>query len=280
LKVKMLVVLLACLGFSAGPAQSAGSVSDRILVLYAFDTEGETLAKLMTITRQDTLLGHSVIEGTIAGKSIVLAESGEGMTNAAMTTQMIIERFHPRVILFTGIAGAVDTSVHIGDIVVPSTWREHDYGYYGKDGLIPKGVEVRLPGSDSIVHQESFPVDSGLLAVARGIVTDSLNLDLINGRRPRLTVGGVGVTGNQFIDNIDERHWQTKHFQALTTDMESCAVAQVASVNGIPFLIFRSASDLAGGSGSSTARSEISQFFKVAAQNSTAVIVRFLQLMN
>lgn len=273
------VVLALTLAFIY--AASASDTSSRpILVLYAFDAEGETMAKLMTITTHDTLLGRPVLEETLAGRGIVLAESGVGMTNAAMTTQMLIDRFHPRILLFTGIAGAIDSTVLIGDIVVPARWSEHDYGYYGKDGLIPKGLEVRLPGSDSITHEVSFPVDSGLLAVARSIVSDSLALQLIDGRRPRLIIGGVGVTGNQFIDSKEEREWQTKHFQSLTTDMESCAVAQVASVNGLRFLIFRSASDLAGGSGSSTARTEISQFFKVAAQNSTAVLVNFLQLLN
>jgi adenosylhomocysteine nucleosidase len=251
-----------------------------ILVLYAFDAEGASLTKLMTITKQDTLLGRPVIEGTLSGKEIILAESGMGMTNAAMTTQMLLDRFHPRTVLFTGIAGAIDTSVHIGDIVVPSKWCEHDYGYYGKDGLKPEGLIVVLSGADSATNETSFKADSALLSIARKIPVDSLGLNPINGRTPRLTIGGVGVTGNQFIDSKEEREWQTKHFDALTTDMESVAVAQVCAINGIPFLIFRSASDLAGGSGSSTAQTEIKQFFKVAAENSTAVIHRFIQLMN
>ena len=202
------------------------------------------------------------------------------MTNAAMATQMLLDRFHPRMVLFTGIAGAIDTSVHIGDIVVPDRWREHDYGYYGKNGLEPRGIEVRLPGWDSTEHIESFATDSGLLAMVRRINADSLGLKPIDGRVPRLTIGGVGVTGNQFIDSKEEREWQTLHFKSLTTDMESVAVAQVCAVEGVPFLIFRSASDLAGGSGSATARKEIAQFFKVAAWNSYAVLSRFLQLMN
>ena len=40
-----------------------------------------------------------------------------GMTNAAMTTQELISRFHPRGLVFSGIAGAIDSSVHIGDLV-------------------------------------------------------------------------------------------------------------------------------------------------------------------
>jgi adenosylhomocysteine nucleosidase len=265
------LLLVTTLTFAAEPP---------ILVLYAFDAEGASLTKLMTITKQDTLLGRPVIEGTLSGKDIILAESGMGMTNASMTTQMLIDRFHPHTVLFTGIAGAIDTSVHIGDIVIPSQWSQHDYGYYGKEGLKPEGLVVHMFGADSLTEETTFYADSSLLAIARRIRVDSLNLDPINGRIPKLTIGGVGVTGNQFIDSKEEREWQTKHFGPLTTDMESVAVAQVCAVNGVPFLIIRSASDLAGGSGSSTAQTEIKQFFRVAATNSTAVIHRFLELMN
>ncbi len=238
------------------------------------------MAKLMTVAKHDTLLGRPVIEGMVVGQSIVLAESGEGMTNAAMTTQMLIDRFHPRAVLFTGIAGAIDTSIHVGDIVVPSIWIEHDYGYIGKDGFQPKGLEVRLPRSDSISREDRFSAGEKLLAHAKQIPQDSLVLKLIDGRKPRLTVGGVGVTGNQFIDSKEKREFLANRFHALVTDMESAAVAQVCTVNDVPFLIFRSASDLAGGSGSSSAKTEIQQFFKVAAENSTAVVVKFLQNMN
>lgn len=277
---RITTLLVALVVLFCGPILASRPASRPILVLYAFEAEGETMAKLMAVTKHDTLLGRPVIEGTVVGQSIVLAESGEGMTNAAMTTQMMIDKFHPRAVLFTGIAGAIDTSIHVGDIVVPSVWIEHDYGYIGKDGFQPKGLEVRLPHADSISHEDRFRADADLFADAQGIPQDSLALQLIDGRKPHLTVGGVGVTGNQFIDSEEKREWLSSRFRALVTDMESAAVGQVCTVNDTPFLIFRSASDLAGGSGSSTARAEIKQFFKVAAQNSTAVVVKFLQSMN
>ena len=53
-------------------------------------------------------------------------------------------------------------------------------------------------------------------------------------------------------------------------------LAQVCCVNELPFIIFRSASDLAGGSGSQTAEAELDQFFEVAADNSSKVVTAFL----
>jgi nucleoside phosphorylase len=54
-------------------------------------------------------------------------------------------------------------------------------------------------------------------------------------------------------------------------------VVQAARVNGVPVLVVRSCSDLAGGSGSSTARDEIQEFFEVAADNSAGFVLEFLE---
>jgi nucleoside phosphorylase len=43
--------------------------------------------------------------------------------------------------------------------------------------------------------------------------------------------------------------------------------------------VVRSCSDLAGGSGSSTAREEIGEFFEVAADNSASFVLEFLKQM-
>jgi nucleoside phosphorylase len=51
----------------------------------------------------------------------------------------------------------------------------------------------------------------------------------------------------------------------------------VAKINGVPVLVVRSCSDLAGGTGSSTARDEIQEFFGVAADNSAGFVLEFLK---
>lgn len=248
-----------------------------ILLLYAFAEEGKTVATSMTVTDRDTVLGREVILGTVSGQTIVLAETGVGMTNAAMTTQAMIDRYSPRCLLLTGIAGGIDSSVRIGDITAPSVWIEHDYGYLGGNGFESDSIKQFDAALGKMTRAREFYADGSLLAVAKQIVVDSLAFSHIGDRKPAFQIGGTGVSGNQFIDNIDHRKWLNKEFGALVTDMESAAVAQVCTVNGLPFLIFRSASDLAGGSGSSTADTEIDQFFKVAAHNSSLVVIEMLR---
>lgn len=249
------------------------------LVLYAFEAEGMILAGQMERTDSLVILGRSVLKGRLAGKDIILAESGIGMTNAAMTTQRLIDKYHPEAVIFSGIAGAVDSSVHIGDIVICEAWITHDYVYHGADGPQPRGIGVYSPRKDSLLRVDSFAVDSMLLITAREIPSGNLALRNVGARRPSVLIGGIGVSGNAFIDNREKRIWLSDSFEALVTDMETAAVAQVCHVNDIPFIGFRSASDLAGGSGSSSARAELDRFFEVAAENSSMLVMAFLESM-
>lgn len=249
------------------------------LILYAFDAEGERLADEMTIRDSVVLLGRIARIGRLSGRDVVLAESGVGMTNAAMTTQCLIDRFRPVAVIFTGIAGAVDSAIHIGDIVACRQWRTHDYGYHGRDGFEVTTIDVYHPDADSIMETAAFDVDSALFTAAEKLTRKDLDLDAIGGRTPVLAVGGVGVSGNCFIDSREKREWLQETFAALVTDMESAAVGQVCVVNDIPFIVFRSASDLAGGSGSETAGDEMEQFFRIAADNSSRVVIELLSLL-
>ena len=257
---------------AATPAES----KQPIVLLYAFDAEGSALRQELRVTDSVVVLGRPVLRGRLCNQYVVLAESGVGMTNAAMTAQRLIDYFSPAMVLFSGIAGAIDTSVHIGDIVICSTWTTHDYGYRGKDGFRRTSVTAFLPCRDSVTALASFPVDTALLRSARTLAADPPALDSVGGCSPRVLVGGHGASGNTFIDSREYREFLSEELDAMIVDMESAAVAQVCAVNGLPFLAFRSASDLAGGSGSETAGAEIERFFRIAADNSSALILAFI----
>jgi len=143
------------------------------------------------------------------------------MINAAMTTQFLIDRYDPVRVLFSGIAGGIDSSVAIGDIVVCSRWVPHEYGYWGKEGLKLEGTEVWVPVQDSVVPMLAFPKDSVLCGLAADLADDSLAFEVIGGRRPRLMVGGVGASGNSFIDSEEKRLWLSREAGAWVVDMES-----------------------------------------------------------
>jgi len=87
-------------------------------------------------------------------------------------------------------------------------------------------------------------------------------------------VGGNGVSGPTFVDNAAYRKWVWDTFQADALDMETAAVAHVADVNRVPYIAFRSLSDLAGGG---PGENELPTFFQLAAENSAGVVMAFLE---
>jgi len=248
----------------------------RIALMYAFDQEGALLRSKLTLQDSLYIKGRIFWFGKLENRNVIIVNSGVGMTNAAMTAQLLIDRFDPQEIIFTGICGGIDSINHIGDIVIPEQWATHDYGYYGKDGYIPDSIYVVLPGEDKMKPVLFFNVDGTLMEQAKSSIPD-LNLKPVKDRVPLVRIGGKGVSGNSFIDQKEKREYLKSEFDARIVDMESAAVVQVANINGIPVLVVRSCSDLAGGSGSETATEELKEFFKVAADNSAGFVLELLK---
>ena len=126
-----------------------------------------------------------------------------------------------------------------------------------------------------------FQSDPAMLAVARQ-VAGSVDLDQCTpsgvclSEDPIVKVDGNGVSGPTFVDNAAYRDYAWNTWGADALDMESAAVAHVATVNGVPFIVFRSLSDLAGGG---PGENEIGIFFGLAANNSARVMVAFINAL-
>ena len=61
----------------------------------------------------------------LRGKPVVLFLSGISMTNAAMNTQLVLDRFNVTHIVFSGIAGGVNPALNVGDVVVAERWAQY-----------------------------------------------------------------------------------------------------------------------------------------------------------
>jgi len=246
----------------------------RVAIVYAFHAEGQLLRSHMSLEDSLFSVGRVFWIGKIADKEVIVVNSDVGMTNAAMSTQLLIDRFKPNQIIFTGICGGIDPDNNIGDIVIPRFWVTHDYGLYNQEGFSPWPIRVHQPGKERSDTLMFFAVDEHLLKVAEEAKPDLMP---ILDRTPKIKVGGNGASGNSFIDQVEKREWLKEKLDAQIVDMESAAVVQVARINGVPVLVVRSCSDLAGGSGSSTAKDEIQEFFEKAADNSASFVLEFLK---
>ena len=266
----------------------------------AFEPETVVLRALIEDADIRRIKGVEFVSGRIEGKDVLVFQSGVSMVNAAMTTQMALDHFNIARIVMSGVGGGADPALMIGDVVVPQRWaqyleagfgRAHEGGFetppfhhgeplpsYGM--IFPNQVLV----SASVGPLEArfwFDVDPLMLEVARKVAkTAELSDFSPDGERlahtPRVVVGGTGVSGSVFVDNADFRSFAHTAFGAEVLDMESAAVAHVAYANRVPFIAFRSLSDLAGGDGDAN---QIHAFLGLAARNSAAFMKVFLRAL-
>ena len=289
------VALLAALAGCAN-TPPAPPATPRIAVMSAFEPELVLLRQQLQGASTTRINGVEFHTGTLEGRSVLLFLSGISMTNATMNTQLALDRFPVSHIVFSGIAGGVNPQLSIGDVTVPAQWgqylelliaREVAPGRYEpppfiKDAtlpnfgfMFPRPVEFRSAAQPQIARRFWFEADPSMLAAARNLKVDLA--DCVAGtclkHPPRLVVGGNGVSGQAFMDNKAFREYTFDTFHANVLDMETAAVGMVAHANGVPYLAFRSLSDLAGGG---KGANEMGTFMRLAADNSAKVLLAFL----
>ena len=124
----ILALLIALLLAPTSQAAAAPSLLDptpRTAVISAFGPELVALAAATTGKHVYRVSGTEITTGTLEGKPVVLFLSGVSMVNAAMNTQRALDRYKVSRIVFSGIAGGVDPSLDVGDVVVPEQWGEY-----------------------------------------------------------------------------------------------------------------------------------------------------------
>lgn len=292
----LLMLLIGSMGGSAAFTDQVGQ-TPRIAVVCAFAPEWLALKDAMSESQTQTIADTTYVAGKLQGKDVVLFLSGISMVNAAMTTQGAIDHFKITRIVFSGIAGGTNPALNAGDVVVPERWSEYLESVFARKtptgwsvpewlgktlpnyGMIfPFAVDIAHPGQSKPEKRFWFDVDPAMLDTARS-VAPSVELescskpDVCLDHAPRIVIGGAGVSGSAFVDNADFRAWIFNTRAANAVDNESASVAHVAYSNHIPFIAFRSLSDLAGGDAGENTEDALKG---IVSDNSAAVVKAFL----
>jgi adenosylhomocysteine nucleosidase len=276
-----------------------GDTVPRVAVISAFEGELTKLRDSAALTGRIEVNGRTFWLGKLKGHDVALLLSGVSIVNATQTSEALLQRLRIRSIVFSGIAGGVNPGLKVGDITVPAQWgnyqeslfaRKVDTGWdagpqkgefpnYGMIFPRPQALARTGRPADSLETRFWFPADSASLATARLVAASTTLRRRVTGsqdsleHQPKIVVGGNGVSGPTFVDNAEYRTWVWNTFQADALDMETSAVAQVAWVHQVPFVAFRSLSDLAGGG---QGKNEARTFGRLAADNSATAVLSYL----
>ncbi len=171
-------------------------------------------------------------EGSFGNTDVVVVQSGIGKVNAAACAQILINHFGVTHVMNTGVAGSLNAKIDIGDIVVST-----DAMYHDVDATIFGYAKGEVPQ----VGTASFVADEMLRKAAVEAVKEAApDIHVFEGRV---------VSGDQFISSREVKNHIRDTFQGDCTEMEGAAIAQVAYINEVPFVIIRAISDKADDSG-------------------------------
>lgn len=190
----------------------------KIGMMYAMDGEIESLLKNENARLIEKVAGASFYQ---IRDNVIACAGGVGKVNAAMSTQLIISRYQPDVVLNVGVAGCFE-NVPIGTLVLATGFVQHD------SDTTALGDPVGLV---STVNMVTFPTswqEKSRLAM------DKLGL-------PYRT--GLVATGDWFATDTPRSQWIFDTFHPLLCEMEGGAAAQVCHRCGVPFMALKSVSD-------------------------------------
>ena len=227
-------------------------------IICALSIEVEELTKLLENKQENTYAKMKYISGAINGKEVVMTECGIGKVNAAMSTQVMIDRYNPDIIINSGIAGSVSRELKIGDIVISKDCVQHDFdGTQMGDpkGLIQYNDETRI----------DIPVNNEIANKLFDACKDIENTNVMCGRI---------ATGDIFVAEKSMRQSIADEFSAVACEMEGGAVAQVCYRNEVPCAVLRCISD----DFDENQFMDFMEFRFLAADKSMAAIKNFLQL--
>jgi adenosylhomocysteine nucleosidase len=216
-------------------------------IMGAMPEEIEGLLTIMDDIKKSELGRRKFYSGKINGKPVVVVYSRWGKVAAATTVSALIHEFRINSLVFTGVAGALDTSLQIGDIVLAKRTLQHDM-----NGS-PLFARYEIPqlnrswfDTDEAMNENAERSIKAILESSR-LHKEFSNeqLERFGMKAPSFHKGDV-ISGDQFIaGNAHKQQLVNNHPTVLCVEMEGAAVGQVCYEHGIPYSLIRTISDTA-----------------------------------
>jgi adenosylhomocysteine nucleosidase len=229
----------------------------KIAILGAMDEEVKLIKESLNHL-QEVAYSHLVFfTGELHGHEIVLVKCGIGKVASAVATTMIIDKFDPDFVVNTGSAGGFDKELNIGDIVISDAVTHHDvdltvFGYV-------LGQCAGMP--------ENYVCNEQLIEAAE---KSAKQIEGVKVKR------GLVCSGDSFVGSDElALATQQKFPSMIAVEMEGAAIAQTAYLMGIPFLVIRSLSDIAG----KTSTVSFQAYLEKAAQNSAQLVMGMVKAL-
>ncbi len=226
-------------------------------IIGALNEELEVILEDVKELEEVKLKVRTFYRGKINNKDVVVVLAGIGKVNAAITTSLLIENFDVKNIINIGVAGGINGVKH-KDVVISREVLYHDVDVVS----IGKYVRGQMPGSDAL-----FYADENLLNKTK-LILDNLKFDF--------RIGKV-ASGDQFVYSKDTvKEVNELYSDIYAVEMEAGAIAHTATLYKVPFIVYRSISDLLDDENQDE---DFNKFLDEASHNAATVLKELIRII-
>lgn len=236
--------------------------------------EQEGLENLISNKKVHHIAKREFIQGELWGHPVVLGLAGIGKVAAASTTSLLIHHFHVNQLILSGVAGAADPQLKVGDVVLANALLQHDMD---ASPLFPR-FEIPLTGKTRFFAQKELhhDVEKACRQFIHAMQTQFSvsQIEEFQLQDVKLHTGLI-ASGDQFIhDSTVLQNLKQALPDLLAVEMEGAAIAQVCDEHDLAFAILRTISD----SADETAHVDFLSFVKnVAAPYTLGILKNYFE---
>ncbi len=228
----------------------------KLAIMGAMEEEIEPLLAHFTNVNVVEFANNKYYEVNHNGLDIVIAYSKIGKVFASLTATTMIEKFGCDTLLFSGVAGAINPELKIGDLIIADKLCQHD-------------LDITAFG-----HPNGF-VPGGSVFVETSKELREIAIQVANENDLKVIEGTI-ATGDQFVHSIERKEFIETTFKADALEMEGASVAVICDALDVPFFVLRAISDSADGG----ADIDFDEFLKSSAVNSANYLIKIVEKLN
>lgn len=223
----------------------------KIGLLFPSENERNPIIDDVEIEEISKFCGLEFIEAKYHNHDLVMVVSGICKVNAAIASQLLIDKFGVEAIINTGVCGGLAEGTKLFDTIISEKVYYHDVD------------EVFLTDEIPFLEGGYFEADEQLIQLSKEIAKEDSSIKI-----------GTTICGEQFITD-NERPELIRRYNAYGVDMETGAIAHVCHVNKVKFIAIRSVTDDSNHNGIEFFRENVKKASRVAVQ----VTEKLLQLI-
>ena len=229
----------------------------KFLILGAMDEEIQTYLQQLdnvTCTQVQHLEVHS---GNINDHEVFVTRCGIGKVASALAAGILIQAYHPDLVINSGSAGGFAPELNVGDIVVATKLIQHDVN------LTHFGYELGQPAGMPAVFEMHNDWHQQALNQVGQIGIHGMS--------------GLIISGDAFIGTDEQSAQLMSAFPtAVAVEMEGAAIAQACHILNVDCLVIRAISDHANKASTMT----FEEYLPLAAKHSAHIVLGLIQSHN